>query len=228
MNNTRPLRLLLINPNTNAALTRQMQQLAGTAISAQTQLHCINPPAGPHAIERQADRDAASAQLLALANSGACQGYDALILACFDDIALQTLRESVRVPVIGLCEAALFAARALPGPFAIITTVHAAVPGIRAMLTRYGAADQTCSVRAAGIGVAQAAGTDTLVAEKIAACVRAAIEQDGAKTIVLGSGGLTGRAADLQRSFNLPTIDPVLCALALAQSLARLRLGSVT
>ncbi|MCP8688998.1 aspartate/glutamate racemase family protein [Marinobacterium sedimentorum] len=227
MNNTRPLRLLLINPNTNAALTHQMQQLAGTAISAQTQLHCINPQAGPHAIEGKADRDAAAAQLLALVNSDACQGYDALVLACFDDIELPALRASVRVPVIGLCEAAIVAARTLPGRFAIVTTVHAAVPGIKDMLTRYGAADQAC-VHAAGIGVAEAAGDGTQAAEKIAACIRTAIEQDGANTIVLGSGGLIGRAEDLQRSFGLPVIDPVLCALALAESLARLQLRSAS
>nr|WP_067297272.1 aspartate/glutamate racemase family protein [Marinobacterium profundum] len=227
MNNPPPLRLLLINPNTNAALTRQMQQVAGTTISAETELHCINPPAGPYAIECKADRDAAAIQLQTLVNSRACQGYDALILACFDDIELQSLRESMRVPVIGLCEAALFAARALPGRFAIVTTVHAAVPGIRSMLTRYGASDQAC-VHAAGIGVAEAAGDGAQAAEKIAACIRTAIEQDGAKTIVLGSGGLTGRAADLQRSFGLPVIDPVVSALALAESLARLQLRSPT
>jgi hypothetical protein len=77
------------------------------------------------------------------------------------------------------------------------------------MLTRYGAADQAC-VHAAGIGVAEAAGDGTQAAEKIAASIRSAIEQDGATTIVLGSGGLCGRAADLQRSFGLPVIDPVL------------------
>ncbi len=42
--------------------------------------------------------------------------------------------------------------------------------------------------------------------------------------IVLGSGGLTGRAADLARDFNVPIIDAVLSAVVMASALARLRL----
>ncbi|UTW10951.1 aspartate/glutamate racemase family protein [Marinobacterium rhizophilum] len=223
MNRSRRLRILLINPNTNAGLTRLMQRSARTVQCSQTELHCINPPAGPAAIESTADRDAAAAALLRLVQAETCRGFDALILACFDDIALQEIRQSLSIPVVGLCEAAIAAASALPGRFAIVTTVEAAVPGIQAMLHVYGASDRAC-VRAACIGVSEAASNGDLAAEKIDACIRTSMQQDGAKSIILGSGGLTGRATELQRRFGIPVTDPVQSAVALAEHRARQRL----
>jgi allantoin racemase len=224
MNNSHMLRILLINPNTNTSLTRLMQHSASTAHSTQAELHCINPLAGPDAIESTADKAAAAVQLLRLVQTDACRGFDALVLACFDDIALQEVRHAVSIPVVGLCEAAIAAARTQPGRFAIVTTVEAAVAGIRTMLDVYGAADRA-SVRAAGIGVSDAAGNGDLAAQKIDASIRAAMTQDGAQTIILGSGGLTGRATTLQRRFEIPVIDPVQSAVTLAEHLVRQRLA---
>jgi hypothetical protein len=99
--------------------------------------------------------------------------------------------------------------------FSILTTVHSAVPDIHRLLARYGAAD-ICSVRAAGTGVAAAA-SDT--ERKILSAVREAVDKDGAKAILLGSGGLTGRANDLEQLFGIPVMDGVAAAIKMAEGL---------
>ncbi len=72
------------------------------------------------------------------------------------------------------------------------------------------------------MGVAVAAGDSAAAEAQIAAAMRAAIEEDGAGAILLGSGGLTGRAEGLARRFAVPVIDAVAAAVSRAEALAPL------
>ncbi|SIR33021.1 allantoin racemase [Rhizobium sp. RU20A] len=215
-------RLLVINPNTNPTVTQRVRKVAEAIVTPQTSVSVVNPAEGPFSIETVAHRHAAEPRVLDLVRHTLNNRYDAYVFACFDDIALFETRAMTGVPVVGTCEAGIAAARTMGARFSIITTVHAAVPGIHRLLARYGAAD-ICTVRAAGVGVAAAAGGDSDTERLILSAVRAAVDQDGAKAILLGSGGLTGRANDLEQQFGLPVIDGVAAAIKMAEGLASLR-----
>ncbi|UTW12302.1 aspartate/glutamate racemase family protein [Marinobacterium rhizophilum] len=219
----RPIRILIINPNTNPAVTQQMKQAASAVASSGTEVVAVNPVEGPFSIESRDDRDRAEVQLLTLVAEQQHQGFDAYVLACFDDIALDNLRALTGAPVVGMFEAGVAAARTLASRFSIVTTVHAAVPTIEALLGQYGASG-ICRVRAAGIGVAAAAGSGQEAERKIAEAIRDSVEQDAAQAILLGSGGLTGRAAALEQAFSLPVIDGVVAAVKMAEGVAHMRL----
>jgi allantoin racemase len=92
------------------------------------------------------------------------------------------------------------------GRFAIITTVESAVPGIERLAAAYGAA-HLCTIRAAGVGVAETAARTPLAEIRLAASIERAITEDRAEAIVLGSGALTGRAEALAKRFGIPFID---------------------
>jgi allantoin racemase len=216
-------RLLVINPNINPTVTQRVRQVAEAIVTPQTSVTVVNPATGPFSIETMEHRDAAVPQVLDLVRHTLDHRYDAYVFACFDDIALFETRAMTGVPVVGTCEAGIAAARTMAAQFTIITTVHSAVPGIQRLLARYGAAD-ICTVRAAGIGVAAAAGGDSDTESRILSAVREAVDQDGAKAILLGSGGLTGRAGDLEKQFGIPVIDGVAAAIKMAEGLARLRI----
>lgn len=216
-------RLLVINPNINPTVTQRVRQVAEAIVTSGTSVTVVNPAKGPFSIETMEHRDAAVPQVLDLVHRTLDHRYDAYVFACFDDIALFETRAMTGVPVVGTCEAGIAAARTMAARFSIITTVHSAVPGIHRLLARYGAAD-ICTVRAAGIGVAAAAGEDSDTERRILSAVREAVDQDGAKAILLGSGGLTGRANDLEQQFGIPVIDGVAAAIKMAEGLARLRI----
>lgn len=217
-----PRRLLVINPNTNPAVTGMIRMEAARVVSIGTQVTVVNPATGPFSIETTGHRDDAVPRVISLVRDMIEQRFDAYAFGCFDDIALFETRAMAGVPVVGTCEAGIAAVRTMAARFTIITTVHSAVPGIRALLGRYGAAD-LCTVRAAGVGVAAAAGGGGDAEERILCAMREAIDKDGAEAILLGSGGLTGRAADLEARFGLPVIDGVAAAIKMAESLAQLR-----
>lgn len=215
-------RLLVINPNTNPGVTEKIRTEAARVVSPGTLVTVVNPATGPFSIETRQQRDDAVPRVISLVRDMLAERYDAYAFGCFDDIALAETRAMTGVPVVGTCEAGIAAARTLAARFTIITTVHSAVPGISTLLDRYGAAE-ICTVRAAGIGVAAAAGKEGETEERILHAMREAIETDGAEAILLGSGGLTGRAAGLEARFGLPVIDGVAAAIKMAEGLTRLR-----
>ncbi len=206
-------RLLVINPNTNPAVTERVRRAAEPFASDGVALTVVNPEHGPLAIESLPERDAAEVQVERLIRAN--PGFDAYVMACFDDIALDTARQLVGVPVVGTCEAGIRAALAVSPRVGVVTTVHAAVPGIQELIARYGGG-AGCSVRAAGIGVAAAAIAESEVLDRIVATARDAIELDGAQAILLASGGLTGHAEAVERGCGVPVLDGVACAIAWA------------
>jgi allantoin racemase len=201
-------RILVINPNTNPAVTQRVREVAEQHAVADVCFEVVNPPAGPFSIETPAHRAQAQVHALALIRSSKDKGYAAYVMACFDDLALEEARALVDVPVVGTCEAGIAAARAISPRFAVITTVHDAVGGIRVLMSRYGAGP-LASVRAAGIGVAEAASAQGAIRERFIQTVHDAVREDGAQAILLASGGLTGQAPDIAHATGMPVLDGV-------------------
>jgi allantoin racemase len=213
-------RLLVVNPNSNRVVTALIRAAADRVLAAGTEAVVVDPPDAPHSIETPLDRAAAEPRALALIE--ASPDFDAYVLACFDDIAVHAARGIVAAPVVSAIEASIAIARTLARRFAIVTTVEAAVPGIRALLETHGAA-ALCTVRAAGIGVAAAtaARADAEALSRLRDAVVRAVAEDHAEAVILGSGGLTGCAAGLAASVSVPIIDSVEAALAMAEAAAR-------
>jgi allantoin racemase len=217
-----PRRLLLVNPNTNPAVTERVRRAAAALLAPGTVADVANPASGPFSIETARHRDEAEPHVVALVRESLARRYDAYAFACFDDLALAESRRITGVPVVGTCEAGIAAVRTIARRFAIITTVHAAVPGIALLLARYGAAD-VCTIRAAGIAVAAAADGGDETEGRIVEAAEAAIAEDGAEALLLGSGGLTGYADALALRLGVPVVDGVAAAIKLAEAVAGMR-----
>lgn len=214
-----PVRLLLVNPNSNPAVTALAAAAAGRVLGRGAVAEAVEPDGAPLSIETLDQRR--RAEPLAIDLLARHMGYDAYAMACFDDIALAAGRRFLGRPIVGSAEAALAIARCFAPRVAIVTTVETMVPGIRALLREMGA-EGWCSVRAAGVGVADAAGGGDAIAARLDAAIALARDIDGAGAIILGSGGLAGRAPDLARRHGLPVIDSVEAAVGMAELAARL------
>ncbi|RNF33255.1 aspartate/glutamate racemase family protein [Paracoccus methylarcula] len=194
-------RLLIVNPNGNPEVTRLVERSARRVIGPGTSVRAVHPADSPLSIETPDDRDLAEPLAIALLRRN--PGYDAYVMGCFDDIAVAGGRGALDAPIVCAAEAAISLARLFAPRFAIVTTVQTMVPGILSLVASQGVADR-CSVRAAGIGVARAAAGGDETEARLDATIRAAREIDGAGAIILGSGGLTGRAAGLSARHGLP------------------------
>lgn len=209
--------LLVVNPNGNPAVTELVRGAAERILRPGTIANVVNPRGSPLSIETADERR--KAEHLALDLLAAHPDFDAYVMACFDDIAVETGRRLLNAPVVDTVVAAIAAVRLVAERFALITTVENAVPGIRARMATFGMAGR-CFVHAAGVGVAAAADASAAVAERIDEAIHIARCHDGVEAIVLASGGLTGRAPQLALRHGLPVTDAIEAALVLAESMA--------
>lgn len=204
-------RLLVINPNTNSAVTERVRQAGEACAPAGTTLDVVNPKLGPFAIETPEDRAAAIPHVLELIGH-AGDGYDGYILACFDDIAIAEARLALSAPVISMAEAGIRAAAFHHARFDVVTTVEAALPTIAALVQTYGMSER-CTLRATGIGVSETAAMTERAEAALTSTVMAS-RASGAGAIVLGSGAYAGRRGQLSDAFAMPFIDGLEAAIA--------------
>lgn len=214
-------RILVINPNSNAAITAQISALADCMRGPGIEASVVNLPGAPIAIQSPADRALAEPLAIARIKTAVAEGFGAVALACFDDIAVGA-RGMVSVPIIDAVDASLTLARACARRFTVVTTFEAAVPQIRRLVFRHGL-EEVCTVRAAGVGVSAAAELAPETLARIRAAMAAATDQDGAEAIILGSGALAGRSAILSHGCGVPVIDSIEAAIRLAAASAALR-----
>lgn len=203
--------LLLINPNTNGAVTEQVLRAALDLAEPDIRILATNPRTGPFSIESPRDRTAAIPEILALIEKDT--DHDGFVLACFDDIAIEEARLLSGKPVVSLAEAGIRAAAERAGHFAVVTTFPGAIPAIERLINSYGFAGRG-RVYATGSGVAEAAERRPEAEAKLADAI-ANIRQDGvAEVIILGSGAYVGRGGELSTMAGIPVIDGLGAAMA--------------
>jgi allantoin racemase len=215
-------RVLLINPNVSTDMTRGILASARSVASPDLELTAVNPREGLPSIEGPYDGALVAPQVVDIAQRADAAGYAGLVIACFDDVALDAARSVATGPVVGICEASVTLCATVAWRFAIVTTTVNAVAVIERLVNRYGHSAR-CLVRAADIRVSDSQTGAAEALDRIRAKVKRTIEEEGAEAIILGSASMTGKAAALEREFGCPVIDPVVAGVALIDALTRMR-----
>ena len=195
---TRPISILLINPNsTKSMTTRCLDSIASTLPSNVTVYGFTASRPAPTAIESQTDAIMSTAAC-ARAILPIASKYDAFLVACFSHHPLiAALREQLMQPVIGIMEASLYASRMCGGKFGIVTT------GIRSSLLHdasvksvYGLGAYSVGTESSRLGVLEleSRSSEEVVGRLTMAAQR--LQAKGAECICLGCAGMT----DLQKA----------------------------
>ena len=213
------MKLLVINPNTTASMTRKIAAAARAAAHRETEIVAANSREGPHSIQGYLDVATCIPGLLAEAERH--PDVDAIVVACFDDTGVDALRCVFEVPVIGIGEAAYHAASLISPKFSVITTLARSVAGLEANLMRYGLDRKCARVRATDIPVLKLEEGDRKTLDRIRGEIERAIADDGAEAIVLGCAGMSDLMSMLSDEFGLPVVDGVSCAVSLGEALVR-------
>lgn len=211
------MRLLFVNPNATGSMTDTIRAAARAAAPAGVEITARTNRSGPPSIQGEADGAAALPGLLAEIAAGAAEGFDAMVIACFDDTGLAEARALAPCPVLGIGQAAYLAAILLGRRFSVVTTLAVSVPILEANLAAYGLAGACLRVRASGVPVLEVEQAGDAIAGEAAR----AIAEDGADAIVLGCAGMAGLAERLA-ALPVPVIDGVAAATRLAIAAAGL------
>lgn len=218
------MRIVVINPNSTVSMTEKAATAARNAAPGVV-IEGITCHGSPPAIQGPEDDAICRPFVLAEVDRAAASGADAIIIACFDDPALDEARGRVKIPVLGIGEAGFHAAMMLGGRFSVVTTLPVAIPILEENLRHYGLAPACVRVRAAGIEVLDLEDASLGAVAKVSAEIARAKAEDGVGAIVLGCAGMADLAASLAAEHGLKVIDGVGAAAAFAAALVNLRKG---
>jgi allantoin racemase len=216
------MRLLVINPNSTASMTEKIGIAARDAASAGTEILAVNPVGGPVSIEGYYDEALSVPGLLHVIQ--ATPGFDAVIIACFDDTGLDAARCLTNRPVLGIGEAAYHFASMIANKFSVITTLARSVPALEHNLQRYGLAARCARVRSSEVAVLELEHPGSDAYDRISAEIGRAVAEDRAEAVVLGCAGMADLAGRLGAEHGLPVLDGVSCAVRLAEAMVGLGL----
>jgi allantoin racemase len=208
------VRILIINPNTTASMTRTIGIAAQKAAAIGTEITAMNPLSGPASIQGPEDGDAALPGLFALFDAEIVKrgGYDAAIIACADDTGLMELEARSLVPVTGIGKAAYERAAALGSPFSVVTTLAVSIPVLAENIRAYGLNEHCAAVRASNVPVLDLEAKPVEATQKVEAEIIAAMREDHCRSIVLGCAGMADLAAALAQQHKIPVIEGISAA----------------
>src|SRR3954453_19315859 len=114
-------RILLINQNSSVATTEMMVAIARSAADDGFDIDRANPTPAPQMIVQPDACDAASTEVLEIAQSNrhACDG---IIVAAFGDPGLAGIKAAMKLPAVGIGESSMVAAAENGRRFGVATT----------------------------------------------------------------------------------------------------------
>ncbi|MBX4905830.1 MULTISPECIES: aspartate/glutamate racemase family protein [Rhizobium] len=219
------MRILIVNPNTTASMTEKAAAAARVVAASGTEIIAATSTMGPASIEGHYDGALAIPGLLSELHARQAAGYDAAVIACFDDTGLDAARSFADVPILGLCESAVFTAGFLAQRFTVVTTLERSRVLIDNLVRRYGMGERA-KVRASDIPVLELENAASGAIGKLKAEIERALAEDGAEAIVLGCAGMTDLARQLQEIYGVPVVDGVAAAVKQAEALVSLGLST--
>lgn len=214
------MKILVINPNTSDAMTDAIAVECRKAALPDTTVDVVSPSRGPRSIETHTEDAIAAAATVETVLRHRHAGYDAFVIACFIDPAIDAARELVDVPVIGIAEAAAHLAALVSSKFSVVTVMRRLEHQIEGAVRRSGLSDRCASVRSIDLSVLGIEDDLGVTLDAIEAEGRLAMEEDGAEAILLGCAGLGPLDKELQRRLGIPVLDGCGCAIKLAEACA--------
>jgi allantoin racemase len=218
------MRIKIINPNTTASLT-EISLNAGRAVAASgTELIGGQSATGTPSVECHVDEAVATLGVIEAVLSGESAQVDGYVIACFGDTGLEAAREVARGPVVGMTEAALYAAALVAPVFAIVTLPRRTRVFAERVLLHAGLERRCARIRAIDVAVRECEHDTAKVFEAFVIEATRAIEEDHAEAIILGCAGLEPFVEPLIERLQVPVIEGVAAAVKLVEALLALNL----
>ncbi len=219
------MRIRIINPNTTTVFTQSCLNAGRVAAAVGTEVTAVNPATGTPSVECHVDEAIATVGIIEAVAQGEVEGVDAYVIACFGDTGLDAAREVAAGPVVGMSEAAVYAAAMIAPAFSIITLPRRTRILSERVLSHAGLAHR-CTVRAIDVHVSDCSDEPAAVFAALLQEARKAIAEDHAEAIILGCAGLEALVAPLHAALGVPIVEGVSAAVKMAEGLVALRLST--
>lgn len=174
------------------------------------------------------ERTLADAFVLDAGLTAEAEGYNAVCINSMSDSGLAALRSRLRIPVVGPGQACLLMACLLGDKFSVITMWDQWRPLYTKVASEQGLSHRLVSIRSIDVRPDTAellAGKEEFVFDKLEQQALAAINEDGADVIVIGSTTMHQSYDYLRECLPVPVLNPGLVSLKLCEMLVDLHLS---
>lgn len=219
------MRILIVNVNTTASMTKAIGDSARAVASPGTDIIELTPDFGADSCEGNFESYLAAMAVMDKVIRYP-EPFDAVIQAGYGEHGREGLQELLDVPVVDITEAAASTAQFLGHKYSVVTTLDRAVPLIEDRLKLAGLTDRLASVRASGLGVLELESDPQRAVAAIVEQSRIAVKQDKAEVICLGCGGMAELEEQVRTATGVPIVDGVRAAVTIAESLVRMGLST--
>jgi allantoin racemase len=212
------MRILVVNPNTTEAMTRDIGEAARRYARPGTEIEAVSPAWGPRSIEGHYEDYVAAVAMLEVVRERAAD-FDAVVIACYGDPGLAAAREISPVPVVGIAEASMLMACTVAHSFSIVTILPRVKPMLEDVVRLHGLEQRCASVRTTPLSVLDCERDPAAAGREIIKASRLAIEEDGAEAICLGCAGMGPLDKIVQGEIGVPVLDGTACAVKLLEGI---------
>lgn len=189
-----------------------------------TQLEVRNIEKGPKHLEYQYYQALAGGEILKEILRAKKDGFDAVVISCFDDPFLYAAREiSGDMVITAPGESSMHLASVLGDRFSVIVGREKWIPQMKENVCKYGLEKKLASFRSLGMGVLDFHKDEQATLKKMKQEIQKAIEEDRAEVIILGCSMQFGFYKELQEEFKVPILDTMITGLKHAEYLLELR-----
>jgi Asp/Glu/hydantoin racemase len=210
----RRMRIHVINPNSNEAVTRGIDDaMTPLRFADGPEIVCSTLAEGPYGIESQKDIEAVTLPLRRLVEAD--NASDAFVIACYSDPGLHVCREGTSRPVFGIAECGVLTALARAERFGVIGISQGGLPRHMRYLRQMGLTERFAGERPLNMSVAEIASGDSTLSRMIEVG-RALKDEDGAGALVMGCAGMARHRAQVEDALGIPMIDPTQAAVTMA------------
>ena len=218
------MHIRIINPNTTVAFTRRCVAGAQEVAAAGTRISGGTSQFGVESVECHTDEALATPGVIDQVRKGEAEGVHGYVIACFGDTGLDAAREVAQGPVVGMSEAALYAAALIAPMFSIITLPSRTRAFAERVLWHAGLERRSPRVRTIDVPVLDCEDSPEALLTPFLAESRLAIAEDHAEAIILGCAGLQPLVGPVSAALGIPVIEGVAAAVKQVEGLLSLGL----
>jgi Asp/Glu/hydantoin racemase len=212
-------RILVLNPNTSKATTKQMEDACNKIAAPGTTAHGICIPDRPdfsaYKVFSYVDLTICAFESLKIAWQNRTK-YDGIVVAGFSDVGVDAMKEMLEIPVLGIAESSYHLAALLGHRFSVLIGTAKWTPPKHDYVKALGVEGKVASFRP----YTEWNTNDSFeeLKQRLIKVARACIDEDGAEVIVLGGGPLVGYGKLMEAELGIPVIDPTLATFKLMES----------
>jgi allantoin racemase len=194
-------------------LSNQIEEATGGMVKLET----VFVDKGNASIENMYDDYVVAPYILQKVKWAEKNGFDAVVIDCFLDPALDAARELVQIPIFGPCQSSTSLAVRLGGRFSVIGILDDLDRAIRGNVAKYGLSEKLVSIPVINVPVLDLVKQHDQVVQKAVETIEKIVRIDGAYAVVFGCTGMSPIIGSVQeqlhgRGINIPVIEPLRAA----------------